>query len=455
MILQAFAVGGKCVTLHVMQKFTLGFALLLAAPCLHAGSVVITSPSGTPSVLHFEAQASAGLNSGIFVADGMTGVRAVYTASSPSASVSWLRYSNLGGGYAETVGSVSHSGTEWTLDALEGDMGYIIEDGDERFYFWVVDYSRHHLALDALMMGSDRDCDFTTLALSGNAAPIFYYSINGRQMTLSRELSVSYSSLEWSEDADQFVPRQVTEVLESAESSLRVPAPLCETSFTLTGDRFLAAWNRAESVTSPSYPPTAVSAHTSATRLNEAAENQSGGSSADDLGGSAPAEVEFRASVTDGAIFTEWQFSSYPDFDDIQLRVNDTDYTHTFNELGTTYVRFVCDNADGTCEYLGDVYQVSIGESALLCPNAFSPGASEGVNDEWRVSFKSIVSFECHIFDRNGRKMITLKDPSQGWDGKYGGKLVPAGVYYYVIKARGADGKHYNLSGDINIINYK
>ena len=29
------------------------------------------------------------------------------------------------------------------------------------------------------------------------------------------------------------------------------------------------------------------------------------------------------------------------------------------------------------------------------------------------------------------------------------------GVYYYVIEARGADGKNYKLKGDINIIRYK
>ena len=40
-------------------------------------------------------------------------------------------------------------------------------------------------------------------------------------------------------------------------------------------------------------------------------------------------------------------------------------------------------------------------------------------------------------------------------DGKYKGKYVPAGTYYYVIKARGSDGRDYKLSGDINIINSK
>lgn len=46
-------------------------------------------------------------------------------------------------------------------------------------------------------------------------------------------------------------------------------------------------------------------------------------------------------------------------------------------------------------------------------------------------------------------------DPSQGWDGRYKGRLVDPGAYYYVVKARGADGKSYNLGGDINIIRRK
>ena len=59
------------------------------------------------------------------------------------------------------------------------------------------------------------------------------------------------------------------------------------------------------------------------------------------------------------------------------------------------------------------------------------------------------------IFNRWGNKIIELNDASQGWDGTYRGKLVPAGVYYYVIKARGSDGKVYNIDGDINIIRYR
>ncbi|MDE6062756.1 MAG: T9SS type B sorting domain-containing protein, partial [Duncaniella sp.] len=158
--------------------------------------------------------------------------------------------------------------------------------------------------------------------------------------------------------------------------------------------------------------------------------------------------------VTDAALFKEWQLSRFEDFEDTHLRFQELSFDYTFTEEGTTYVRFMCANADGSCEAYGDVYTVSIGASSLKCPNAFSPNG-DGVNDEWKVSYSSIVSFDCHIFDRYGHEMASFSDPSLGWDGKYKGKLVPSGAYYYVIKARGADGKNYKLSGDINIVNYE
>jgi gliding motility-associated-like protein len=74
------------------------------------------------------------------------------------------------------------------------------------------------------------------------------------------------------------------------------------------------------------------------------------------------------------------------------------------------------------------------------------------VNDEWKVSYQSLISFECHIFNRWGTEICSFTDPSQGWDGRYKGKFVPSGTYFYVIKAEGSDGVKYKKSGDINIL---
>ena len=67
---------------------------------------------------------------------------------------------------------------------------------------------------------------------------------------------------------------------------------------------------------------------------------------------------------------------------------------------------------------------------------------------------ESLIDFDCHIFNKWGTELFSTTDPSIGWDGKYRGKYVPAGTYYYVIRAEGSDGKKYKLSGDINIIGY-
>ncbi|MDE5795706.1 MAG: gliding motility-associated C-terminal domain-containing protein, partial [Muribaculaceae bacterium] len=97
---------------------------------------------------------------------------------------------------------------------------------------------------------------------------------------------------------------------------------------------------------------------------------------------------------------------------------------------------------------------VTIGDSELLCPNAFSPN-DDGVNDIWKISYRSLLEFKCWIFDRTGKQLYHYTDPSGGWDGTYRGKKVKPGVYYYVIQAAGSDGKKYKKSGDINIIRYR
>lgn len=430
-------------------------SLISLMPAL-ASSLSVTSSSADKPV-ECEAPSSSGLRA-VYVVNGVSGVNIVYTPSNSANQVTWSRFSALGGGYAEPVtAGVTTEGSSSVLTAVEADMGYIVEEGSERTCFWVVDYALHPLDMHSLIEAAEEpDCSMTALILEGSAPRLTYHDINGRQLTLSREMNLSYTTLEYNEETHVFTPVETSETLDDAEHTIHTPAPLCSTRFTLEGDRFLKVWGRTQSVTSPEVAAYAVDQRSWATRQGEKAENEiSGGDDVTQLGGSAPAVVDFGAAVTEAAIFTEWQMSRSADFDEITYRESQPEFTYTFDELGTTYVRFVCDNAAGKCQSVGQTYEVSIGESQLLCPNAFSPGVSEGVNDEWRVSYKSIIEFDCHIFNRWGQKMATLTDPSQGWDGRHGGKIVPAGVYYYVIKARGADGKKYNLSGDINIVGYE
>lgn len=432
-----------------MKRLLIIIFSLLAVISAMAGSV--TFQGNNKRVLNEKPEASTGLND-VFVLYNTNGVSITYNASTTQ-QVTWYRFNNLGGGFAEQINGVVTNGKTSTLSNVESDMGYIVEEGTTRYYFWIVDYSRHYFDIDALNISSEQECDRVALNPIGKADAIKYYTINGQAKELNREVVLTYTSLAYDENSSNYNPIEVTETYSSLGETIRAAAPLCDTQFTLVGDKFLEAWGEAQGVSSSIFTTQAVDAHTTAIQTLRDADNEKKEETA--LGGSAPVEIEFAAAVTDAVIFTEWQFARDADFVNITLRISDPVTTHTFREQGTTYVRFVASNNAGSCEYYSETYEVFIGESSIECPNAFSPEATPGTNDEWKVSYKSIISFECHIFNRWGIQVAKLTDPSQGWDGKHGGKYVPSGVYYYVINAIGADGRKYDLKGDINIIKYK
>lgn len=385
----------------------------------------------------------------IIVVENAAGSTLAYTPAGAAGAVTWQRYSNLGGGYAQDIPSAT-DGMRSFITLGPDDMGYIITDGARRTCVWVVNYAAHAYAVSGIEVEST-DCARVQLRVVDPALPIHYYSVNGRREDLDRGIELSYTSLRFDESSMTYVQVPVTEMYTGLGTTVSAPVPLCDTQFTLHPDRFAAEWGIGAEVQSSTFATEAVAAETRAEQTGRDADNEQK-VEADGFGGSAPCEITFRAAVTDAAVYRRWEISSDPEFDDVSYSYDQLEFTYTFTEAGTTYVRFTADNAAGTCGYVGDTYAVAVGDSRLECPNAFSPGTSEGVNDEWKVSYRSIISFDCHIFNRWGQELAHLTDPSQGWDGRRGGKVVGPGVYYYVIKARGADGKEYNLSGDINVI---
>ncbi len=436
------------------------FTIISFCAAFASAGAQINFENSSGEVITVKPAASTGL-SAVYVLPSTDGVKVSYRDAGMSASSHrWQRFDSRGGGYAEPV-AATIEGDRSEVSLTGGDSGYIVtpSDGAAQQCFWVVDYSRHECVLDALTVPIEQDCGQQRLVLDGSAPRIIYYTVNGRGETLSRELALTYTSLALDEERRQWVPAEVSESLEYINGDIICAGALCDTDFHLAGDRFQQQWGRGQAVATSTVAPHSVDAATWAEQITEDHDNEikdggddgSGGA----LGGSAPVRINFTAAVTDAAIYREWQFASDPEFDFIDVRVNELETERVFEDYGTVYARFVCGNNDGSCEKVSQTYTITIGESRLECPNAFSPGASEGVNDEWKVSYKSITRFECHIFNRWGVEVARLDNPSQGWNGRYKGKLVPSGVYYYVISATGADGKNYKLSGDINIIGYK
>ena len=426
---------------------------IFSAVCAHADDK-ISFNGNNMDVIALDAKKDTGIDN-VFVLYNLTDVSITY--KSQSNNVRWMTYDNLGGGFAEEISGINIQDDSFTLNNPTGNRGYIIYDNDKSYTFWLVDYSDYLFNIDSINLPLQQDCDAVELDIKCNASTIHYYTINGRQETLDRDITLGYNTLVWDEQSMNYLQEDVLKTYASISDRIMVsPPPYCNTYFSITGDRFLEYWRMTKSLDSSLYITTAVDCFTEALQSSEDTNDDSNkiGTDVDGLGGSAPCAITFNAFVTDAVIHNEWQMSNDEEFEDITYRINEQNFTYTFTNEGMTYVRYIGSNSDGSCETVGDVYTVSIGASELLVPNAFSPN-DDGVNDIWKISYRSLIDFECWIFDKQGHQLYHFTDPAGGWDGKRNGKAVKPGVYYYVINATGSDGKKYKKSGDINIIGYK
>lgn len=423
-----------------------------------AGAVTVGFTGQSRRVLEVQPEKNTGLDK-IYVAYNAAELKEM-RLEGVSDDLSVSHYSTLGGGYAEPV-AFTLQGNTAIIDSPAGNEGYIITENGRNTCIWLVDYSTQSFSLSSVSADMPQTCDNTLISVVGSGEAIHYYTIDGRRAVLSREIEVLYDTSTWDDDNAEFVRQESVKILEYLTDPITLLTPLyCSTEVTVTGDRFLKEWGMQVSATSPLITPNGIDARTTAVQTNLPEESEvpsniiNGGNSQESLGGSAPADIKFTAYVTEGVIHDEWQMSSDPEFQNVNYRWNEREVEYSFQEEGVFYIRYVGSNADGTCEVYGDVYTVSIGASELRIPNAFTPN-DDGVNDVWKVGYRSLLDFKCWIFDRYGNQLYYFDDPDGGWDGKYKGKVVKPGVYFYVLEAKGSDGKKYKKGGDINIIGYK
>ncbi|MBQ8968902.1 MAG: gliding motility-associated C-terminal domain-containing protein [Bacteroidaceae bacterium] len=177
---------------------------------------------------------------------------------------------------------------------------------------------------------------------------------------------------------------------------------------------------------------------------------------------SAPLVARFTANPSNLGLWTaryEWKIYRPGEEQAPLVHRFDEDIDYTFTESGSFYVQLYATFVLGTDtiafpeEGEASPIQVTISESKLEFPNAFSPNG-DGFNDVYKAkdSYQSIVSFQATVFSRWGQKIYSWDSPSGSWDGRWNGHTVKDGVYYLVVNARGADGHKYNIRKAINVI---
>lgn len=179
--------------------------------------------------------------------------------------------------------------------------------------------------------------------------------------------------------------------------------------------------------------------------------------------GSAPVKATFFANTTNQGSWNasyEWRFTLEGEQSPYLIRHEEnTDYTFTKAGSHRIVLYAIFTQGSDTVKYTADFWagntpiRVSISESKLEMPNAFSPNG-DGINDIYKAKsgWQSITEFHACIFNRWGQKLYEWSNPAEGWDGKFNGKDVKEGVYFCLVKAKGADGRTYNIRTDVNLL---
>jgi gliding motility-associated-like protein len=116
----------------------------------------------------------------------------------------------------------------------------------------------------------------------------------------------------------------------------------------------------------------------------------------------------------------------------------------------TTYTMTV-NNNDG-CTSTDDAV-VTVIPYCVKVMNAFTPNG-DGINDRWLVTNGNACTNQINVkvFNRYGAVVYENDNYQNDWDGKYKGKPVPDGTYYYVIQYRLISGRTVPAKGDVTIL---
>ncbi len=386
-----------------------------------------------------------------------------YTASNVT-DFSWYQYSTSPS--SKVWLKTENNTTTTSLDDLTPG-GYILEFDSEIKYVWVFDEKDYQFQIDSVSAyKSSTPCTTVIVNVAFTKLPaMYYYNEFSVQKTLDRKFEIKYNTLSWDDSSLSYLTEELTDEKTASSYSnspfsidFEVDAPYTNTYFRVVGDQFMKALNiQLQAITSSLYETVAVTQNMQGVVSERESLNEIDRTSGT-LGGSAPLVIAFtsNANIPIAKNF-EWYFVP-TDNPNNSVYYSDTDLRYTFKNAGLYTVKLRSSN-----EYCSDFdsLTVTVVESYLEVPNVFTPNG-DGKNDEFRVAYKSLISFHGVVYNRWGRKVFSWSDPGKGWDGRINGKMANPGPYYYIIEAVGADYKtnskehvKYKKKGDINLIRGK
>ena len=371
------------------------------------------------------------------------------------------------------------------VDEIYPDDGgyYTLQDGQKE-YFYVFNYAHYKANTADWELTIEPKCDATLLTLSGTLPqPLTYTLPDGRLRTVQRTCSVSYTDLAWSNAESTWVDSAAVASFDFPDTQFNLPPLYQTTDLSLAVDNIAQALGmEPDSVTVAFNAPIAVKSHvTSRTetrgKQGELTNELERPTTEDVLTGSAELRIQFYSNPTPAASYFSWRVYKGTA---LMYTRNDENLFEVFTDPAAYRVVCTVSGVECPCEACNhDSTEVTVNISAsdLRVPNVFTP-IGDGLNDEFRVQYRSIVEFHCWVYNRWGKLVYEWTDPAKGWDGTINGRPAAEGAYFYVIRARGSDADPnqgyttkaayrraqlktdkmlgiYQLSGDINLIRGK
>ncbi|MGV8878529.1 MAG: PKD domain-containing protein [Sphingobacteriaceae bacterium] len=149
-------------------------------------------------------------------------------------------------------------------------------------------------------------------------------------------------------------------------------------------------------------------------------------------------EITLRANAVTEGLQYKWTPSTGLNRDDIlnPVAIPKDDITY----------RLTVFSADG-CSSTDEVF-VKVLKKPVI-PNSFSPNG-DAINDYWNIRYlDSYPNCTVEIYNRNGEKLYSSVGYGNPWDGRYNGKDLPVGTYYYIINPKNS---LKMLAGSLTII---
>ena len=124
---------------------------------------------------------------------------------------------------------------------------------------------------------------------------------------------------------------------------------------------------------------------------------------------------------------------------------------HNYTDTGTFWITQMVWNQWGCVDSIRGTVIINP-DYAFYIPNAFTPGATNGLNTTFQGYGTGIIQYELSIFNRWGEQIFYSVDLNKPWDGTYNGSDCKQDVYVYEIKITDQNHQPHKYAGKVSLI---